>query len=55
MIRERGGNDRVKVRTADGYTFVSRAVAEDEDLEIVPKKRRKRRTRAEVKDDIDTE
>jgi hypothetical protein len=52
---EIGGNERVKVKTADGYTFVSRAVAEDEGLEIVPKRRRTRRTRAEVKDDIDTE
>jgi hypothetical protein len=55
MIKERGGNDRVKVRTADGYTFVSRAIAEDEGLEIVPKRRRTRRTRAEVKDDTNTE
>lgn len=48
-----GGNDRVKVRTEDGYTFISRAIAEEEGLEIIPKRRRVRRKDAEVKDGSD--
>jgi hypothetical protein len=51
---ETGGNERVKVKTADGYTFVSLAVAEEEGYEIVPQKRNKRRKGAEVKNDTDT-
>jgi hypothetical protein len=44
----RGGNERVRVKTKNGYTFVSRLVAEEEGYTIVPQKRRARRKRAEV-------
>lgn len=47
----RGGNERVKVRTKGGFTFVSRLVAEEEGLEILPKKRVRRRKSAEVIND----
>lgn len=33
------GNDRVKVKTRDGFTYVSRSVAEEEGLEIVKRRR----------------
>ena len=45
----KGGNDRVKVKTTDGYTFVSLAVALEDGLEIISEKRERRRKRAEVK------
>jgi hypothetical protein len=49
-LRNRGGNERVRVRTKGGFTFVSREIALDEGLEIIPKRRRKSaRSRAEVK------
>jgi hypothetical protein len=50
-VAARGGNERVRVKTKDGFTFVSRIVAEEEGYKIVPQKRKARRTRAEVKDD----
>ena len=37
VIKERGGNKRVKVKTRDGYTYVSKEYAEEHDLEIVEK------------------
>ena len=36
-----GGNERVKVKTADGYTFVSREVAEEYGMDIVNEPRKK--------------
>jgi len=42
-MESRGGNERVKVRTADGFTFMSREKAEELELEIVEQKRIKRR------------
>jgi hypothetical protein len=36
------GNERVKVKTADGFTFVSRVIAEEEGMEILPQKRKPR-------------
>jgi hypothetical protein len=44
-----GGNERVRVKTADGYTVVSRAVAIEEKLTIIPQKRTTRARRREVK------
>jgi hypothetical protein len=38
-----GGNEKVRVRTEDGYTVMSRAIAEEEGYEIIPQKRNKRR------------
>lgn len=35
VVKERGGNERVKVKTADGYTYMSREQAEELELEIV--------------------
>lgn len=37
VVKERGGNERVKVKTADGYTYMSREQAEELGLEIVEK------------------
>lgn len=37
-----GGNERVKVKTRDGFTVVSRIIAEEEGLEIIPERGRKR-------------
>jgi len=37
-ISNLGGNERVKVRTADGFTYVSLAVAKEEGYEIVERK-----------------
>ena len=48
----RGGGERVKVKTEDGFTFVSRDVAEEEGYEIIPQKREKRRKGAEVEKDV---
>lgn len=42
-MKKRGGGERVKVKTADGYTFVSLEVALEEGYTIVPKKRETRR------------
>lgn len=36
-LKGRGGNERVKVKTADGYTFMSREQAEELELEIIEK------------------
>ncbi len=47
-IKLRGGNERVKVRTSGGFTYISRAVAEEEGLEIISKRKRKARKSAEV-------
>jgi hypothetical protein len=38
VIKERGGNERVKVKTADGFTFMSLELAEELGMEIIPKK-----------------
>jgi hypothetical protein len=48
-MRARGGNEGVRVKTADGYTVVSRAVAVEEGLQIISKKRRPRAARREAK------
>lgn len=48
-MKNRGGNERVKVKTEDGFTFMSREKAEELDLEIIEQKREKRRKGAEVK------
>lgn len=37
-ITKRGGNERVKVKTASGYTFMSREQAEELGLEIIERK-----------------
>ena len=48
-MTKKGGNERVKVKTADGYTFMSLEQAEELELEIIaPQKREKRRKGAEV-------
>ncbi len=48
-MNNKGGNERVKVRTADGYTFMSAEKAEELGLEIIlPQKRIKRRKGAEA-------
>lgn len=41
-VKQYGGNERVRVRTAQGYAFVSRIVAEEEGLKIIPQKSKKR-------------
>jgi hypothetical protein len=43
-----GGNERVRVKTADGYTIVSRAVAIEEGLLIISKQRKSPRHRDET-------
>lgn len=48
-VKEFGGGERVKVKTADGFTFMTREVAEEEGYEIIPQRREKRRKGAEVK------
>jgi hypothetical protein len=53
-IDTRGGNERVRVRTRDGFTFVSRVVAEEEGYQIVPEKRKARRKSAEVRHGTNT-
>ncbi|TXI13047.1 MAG: hypothetical protein E6Q68_02405 [Polynucleobacter sp.] len=40
VVKERGGNERVKVKTADGYTYMSREQAEELELEIVEKEKK---------------
>ena len=42
-IRAGGGNERVKVKTKEGFTFVSRIKAEEEGMEIVENKGRNNR------------
>lgn len=44
-----GGNERVRVKTADGFTWISRVIAEEEGLQILPQKRPARATRQEVR------
>lgn len=44
-----GGGERVRVKTSDGFTIMSREVAEEEGYEILPQRRDKRRKGAEVK------
>lgn len=44
-FHSRGGNEAVKVKTADGFTFVSRVVAEEEGYDIVLEKNDKRKTK----------
>lgn len=46
-FNEHGGNERVKVRTGDGFTYMSLELAEEMNFEIIPKKRDKRRKGAE--------
>lgn len=36
---KRGGNETVRVKTADGFTYVSRLVAEEEGYEIVKERK----------------
>ena len=48
-VKEPGGNEPVRVKTADGYTVVSRAVAEEDGLQIVSGARVRRRKRPKVK------
>lgn len=50
VVKEHGGNERVRVKTADGYTVMSAEQAEEMGLEIIPQKRERRRTSAEVED-----
>lgn len=52
VIKERGGNERVKVKTSDGYTFMSLELAEELNLEIIQQKRDKRRKSAEARNGI---
>ena len=40
-IKERGGNERVKVKTSDGWRWCSRVVAEEEGFEIIEKRGKK--------------
>ena len=47
-IKVYGGHEKVKVRTADGFAFMSRIVAEEEGYEIISEKRSERRESAEV-------
>lgn len=53
-FQKRGGNERVRVKTKNGYTYVSRAVAEEEGYQIVPQRRTKRPKRAEVRHGTNT-
>jgi len=49
VVKEKGGNERVKVKTKDGFTFVSLAYALEEGLEIIPNRdANKRRKSVEV-------
>jgi len=41
VVKEKGGNERVKVKTKDGFTFISRIVAEEEGFEIIEKRGKK--------------
>ena len=54
-IQARGGGERVKVKTADGFTFVSREVAREEGLRILPEKRKKRGKKPEVRHGSNTQ
>lgn len=54
VVKKRGGNERVKVRTASGYTYLSREQAEELELEIVPKKRDNAGDEPEERNDADT-
>jgi len=45
-IDRRGGNERVKVKTTDGYTFMSKAVALEEGYEIIKEKKPKETRKA---------
>lgn len=47
VVKEHGGNERVRVKTSDGFTYMSLEIAEEMNLEIIPKKRDKRRNGAE--------
>ena len=38
-MKNRGGNERVRVKTTSGYTYMSREQAEELELEIVSQKR----------------
>ena len=51
-MEKRGGNERVKVKTVDGYTFMSQEQAEELGYEIIQQKREKRRKGAEVEKDV---
>lgn len=42
-MQARGGGERVRVKTADGHTVVSREYAVSEGLEILPQKAQRRR------------
>jgi hypothetical protein len=44
-MRTRGGNERVRVKTKDGYTFVSLAVAREEGYKIVKERKHARHIR----------
>jgi len=37
-VKEFRGNERVKVKTSDGFTFMSLELAEELGMEIIPKK-----------------
>ena len=39
-IKEFIGNERVKIKTSDGWSWCSRLVAEEEGYEIIPQKRK---------------
>jgi len=54
VVKEKGGNERVCVQTKDGFTYMSRAVAEEYGYTIIPKKRVTRRTSAEVEWQLQT-
>lgn len=47
-LKRRGGGERVKVKTASGFTYVSLTVALEEGLQIIPKRKRKGAQGAEV-------
>ena len=40
-VKEFKGNERVKVKTGDGFTFMSLELAEELGMEIIPKNRKK--------------
>jgi len=41
IVSEKGGNERVKVKTKDGFTYLPRIVAEEEGYEIIVRKHAK--------------
>lgn len=47
-MQQRGGNERVRVKTKDGYTFVSRAVAIEEGYTIVAERKNRERSKTKV-------